>query len=137
MAAPSTGRRRPARRRGGLLGSPKAARNGVDGRIRLLRFVFIVFLVLVGGKAVALASSSQHLTAASPWRSRPAVIALPAHRGSILDRNGDELAVGKPQQTVYADPHLLEGSQGGGGQALRRAADQPPQALAGPSKTRW
>jgi cell division protein FtsI (penicillin-binding protein 3) len=107
MAARSTGRRRPARRRGGLLGSPKAARSGVDGRIRLLRFVFIVFLVLVGGKAVALASSSQHLTALA-LEQQTRVIALPAHRGSILDRNGDELAVGKPQQTVYADPHLLK-----------------------------
>ena len=107
MATRSTGRRRPTSRRGGLLGSPKPARNGVDGRIRLLRFVFIVFLVLVGGKAVALASSSRHLTDLA-LAQQTRVIALPAHRGSILDRNGDELAVGKPQQTVYADPHLLK-----------------------------
>jgi cell division protein FtsI (penicillin-binding protein 3) len=106
MAAPSTGRRRPARRRGGLLGGPKAARGGTDGRIRLLRFVFLVFLVLVGGKAVALASSSQQLTALAREQQTKQV-ALPAHRGSILDRNGAELAVGKPQKTVYADPHLL------------------------------
>jgi len=108
MAASSTGRRRPARRRGGgLFGSPRAARRGVDGRIRLLRFVFIVFLVLVGGKAVALASSSQHLTQIAQDQ-QTADIVLPAHRGSILDRNGVELAVGKPQQTVFADPHLLK-----------------------------
>lgn len=107
MAAPSTGRRRPAGRRGGgLLGSPKAARRGIDGRIRLLRFVFIVFLVLVGGKAVALASSSHHLTQIAQDQ-QTVEVALPAPRGSILDRNGDELAVGKPQQTVVADPHLL------------------------------
>jgi cell division protein FtsI (penicillin-binding protein 3)/stage V sporulation protein D (sporulation-specific penicillin-binding protein) len=107
MAAPATGRRRPAGRRGGgLFGSPRAARRGIDGRIRLLRFVFIVFLVLVGGKAVALGSSSQHLTQIAQEQQTVAV-ALPAHRGSILDRNGDELAVGKPQQTVVADPHLL------------------------------
>jgi cell division protein FtsI (penicillin-binding protein 3) len=107
MAAPSTGRRRPAGRRGGgLFGSPRPARNGVDGRIRLLRFVFIVFLVLVGGKAVALASSSQHLTRIAQDQQTADVV-LPAHRGSILDRNGNELAVGKPQQTVFADPHLL------------------------------
>jgi len=107
MAAPPTGRRRPARRRGGLLGSPKAARNGVDGRIRLLRFVFVVFLVLVGGKAVALASSSQHLTEIALSQQTKQIV-LPAHRGSVLDRNGDELAVGKPAQTVYATPYLLE-----------------------------
>jgi cell division protein FtsI/penicillin-binding protein 2 len=107
MAAPSTGRRRPAGRRGGLLGSPKAARKGVDGRIRLLRFTFLVFLVLVGGKAVALASSSQHLTKIALDQQTVEHV-LPAHRGSILDRNGDELAVGKPAQTVYATPYLLD-----------------------------
>lgn len=107
MAAPRTGRRRAAGRRGGLLGSPKRARNGCDGRIRLLRFLFVVFLVLVGGKAVALASSSQHLTQLAQEQQLQEVT-LPAHRGSILDRNGAELAVGKPQQTVYADPHLLQ-----------------------------
>ncbi len=46
---------------------------------------------------------------------------LPAHRGSILDRNGNELAVGKPQQTVYADPHLLDDP--------RAAADELCDAL--------
>jgi cell division protein FtsI/penicillin-binding protein 2 len=106
MAAPSTGRRRQAGRRGAL-GSPKPARNGTDGRIRLLRFAFLVFLVLVGGKAVALASSSQHLAQyAADQQVR--VIDLPAPRGAILDRNGDELAVGKPQQTVFATPYLLD-----------------------------
>jgi cell division protein FtsI (penicillin-binding protein 3) len=108
MAAPSTGRRRPAGRRGGgLVGSPRSARNGVDGRIRLLRFLFIVFLVLVGGKAVALASSSGHLTQLA-LEQQSKRIELPAHRGSIVDRNGDELAVGRPQQTVYATPYLLD-----------------------------
>ena len=107
MAAPSTGRRRAAGRRGGLLGSPSRARNGCDGRIRLLRFFFIVFLVLVGGKAVALASSSQHLTRLAQEQQLQEV-KLPAHRGSILDRSGDDLAVGKPQQTVYATPYLLD-----------------------------
>ncbi len=106
MAAPATGRRRPAGRRGGILGRRRTAGAGVDGRIRLLRIVFIVFLVLVGGRAVALASSSQHLTRIAQQQQRDDVI-LPAQRGAILDRDGDELAVGKPQQTVYATPYLL------------------------------
>jgi cell division protein FtsI (penicillin-binding protein 3) len=107
MAARSTGRRRPARRRvGGLFGGRRPGTGGMDGRIRLLRFVFIVFLVLVGGKAVALASSSQHLTRIAR-QQQTAQVVLPGQRGAILDRNGDELAVGKPQQTVYATPYLL------------------------------
>ncbi|HET6474520.1 MAG TPA: hypothetical protein VFH93_00345, partial [Thermoleophilia bacterium] len=110
MAARSTGRRRPARRRGILRGR-KSGTGGFDGRIRLLRFVFIVFLVVVGGKAVALASSSQNLTKIAQEQQVKEVI-LPAPRGAILDRNGHELAVGKPQQTVYATPYLLVDAAG-------------------------
>jgi cell division protein FtsI/penicillin-binding protein 2 len=120
MAAPASGRRRAARRRDGGLGRLiRGARRGggvsggkgVDGRIRLLRFVFIVFLVLVGGKAVALASSSENLTKLA-LQQQTATVALPAHRGAILDRNGQELAVGKPAQTVYATPYLLSDPAG-------------------------
>ena len=99
MASSSTGRRRPVRRRGGRLGSPRAAHDGVNGRLRLLRLAFLVFLVLIGGKAVALASSAQHLSEMALDQQTDR-LTLPAHRGSILDRNGHELAVGKPAQTV-------------------------------------
>ncbi len=107
MAASSSGRRRPTRRRGGLLGGPKAANTGVDGRIRLLRLAFLVFLVLIGGKAAALASSSHHLTEMATEQQTGEIV-LPAQRGSIVDRNGYELAVSKPAQTVYATPYLLD-----------------------------
>jgi cell division protein FtsI/penicillin-binding protein 2 len=105
MTPPPTGRRRQSGRR--ALGGPRPARNGTDGRIRLLRFAFLVFLVLVGGKAVALASSSEHLKQIARAQQTAEVV-LPAPRGSILDRDGDELAVGKPQQTVFATPYLLK-----------------------------
>lgn len=116
MAAGASGRRRATGRRGGGLrsltrvaarGGGVAGGRGVDGRIRLLRFVFIVFLVLVGGKAVALASSSENLTRIA-LQQQTASVVLPAHRGAILDRNGRELAVGKPAQTVFATPYLLD-----------------------------
>lgn len=120
MAAPASGRRRATGRRDGglrsLVGLAKrgggvSGGKGVDGRIRLLRLVFIVFLVLVGGKAVALASSSENLTKIA-LEQQTATVALPAHRGAILDRNGQELAVGKPAQTVYATPYLLDDPAG-------------------------
>ena len=116
MAAGVSGRRRATGRRGGGLrslsrvaarGGGIAGGRGVDGRIRLLRFVFIVFLVLVGGKAVALASSSGNLTRIALQQQMAGVV-LPAHRGDILDRTGRELAVGKPAQTVFATPYLLD-----------------------------
>ncbi|CAN5130353.1 cell division protein FtsI [soil metagenome] len=34
-------------------------------------------------------------------------IELPAQRGSIFDRNGNELAMSVPQQTIWADPMLV------------------------------
>ena len=116
MAAGVSGRRRATSRRGGGLrslarvavrGGGVAGGRGVDGRIRLLRFIFIVFLVLVGGKAVALASSSENLTRIA-LQQQTASVVLPAHRGAILDRNERELAVGKPAQTVFATPYLLD-----------------------------
>ncbi|MGQ0432064.1 MAG: peptidoglycan D,D-transpeptidase FtsI family protein [Microthrixaceae bacterium] len=38
-------------------------------------------------------------------------IALPAGRGSIFDRNGNDLAVSIPQTTIWADPRLVENPQ--------------------------
>jgi len=35
-------------------------------------------------------------------------IKLPADRGSIFDRNGNDLAVSLPQQTIWANPKLIE-----------------------------
>ncbi len=130
MAAPSTGRRRQTGRRGAL-GGPKPARSGTDGRIRLLRVAFLVFLVLVGGKAVALASSSQHLAqyavdqqtadgpAAGAARLHPGQERRRARRGqAAADGVRDAVPPGRPARR--------------GGGALRRAADQPPtQARAG------
>ena len=34
-------------------------------------------------------------------------VALPAERGSIFDRNGEDLALTVPQQTIWADPRLI------------------------------
>ena len=35
-------------------------------------------------------------------------IALPAERGSIFDRNGNDLAVSLPQRTIWANPQLID-----------------------------
>jgi cell division protein FtsI (penicillin-binding protein 3) len=152
MAAGISGRRRATGRRGGGLrslsrvaarGGGIAGGRGVDGRIRLLRFIFIVFLALVGGKAVALASSSENLTRIAHQQQTASVV-LPAHRGAILDRNGRELAVGKPAQTVFATPYLLDEPKAAARalcealrikkkrerQALEKALEQPKSGFA-------
>jgi cell division protein FtsI (penicillin-binding protein 3) len=49
--------------------------------------------------------SSHYLAAgASEWEQ---AVTLPAQRGGILDRNGDELALSIPQTTIYANPHQV------------------------------
>lgn len=94
-------RRLGARRRGGGVGQ------GANGRIRLLRVLAIGFLVLIGGRAVALAATSDEISRLA-GQQQNRVVDLPAHRGAILDRHGRELAVGTPRQTVYAAPNLLD-----------------------------
>ncbi len=115
MAGAASGRRRATGRRDGGLraftrtiarGGGAGGGRGVDGRIRLLRLAFIVFLVLIGGKAVALASSAERLQRIA-LAQQTATVTLPAHRGDILDRNGQELAVGRATQTVFATPYML------------------------------
>ena len=86
--------------------APVRRSKAVDGRIRLLRLFCLVFLALAGGKALALASTRQ-LTAMA-LRQQMRTIDLPAHRGAILDRNGQDLAVGQPdadgvRDAVYAE----------------------------------
>ena len=136
MAAPSTRRRRPARRRGG--GPLRERERGPPAS------------TAASASCASSSSSSSCSSAArpsrwrrrrstspgSPWNSRRTTVVLPAHRGAIVDRNGDELAVGKPQQTVYATPYLLDDPRGRGRRALRRPADQPPPRAPRRARTR-
>lgn len=116
MPGSARGQRRVSDRRGGrirrlaggrLHGTGGNGGRGTDGRIRLLRFLVLAFLVLVGGRAVALAASSDDLAKLAE-QQQTRVVDLPAERGAIVDRNGQELAVGTPRQTVYAAPHMLD-----------------------------
>src|SRR5207248_5924998 len=77
------------------------------GRVRS----FVLFLLIaaaflaIGIKLVIIqgVNSSHYLAAgASEWQQ---TITLPAQRGGLLDRNGNDLAVSIPQTTIYADPH--------------------------------
>jgi cell division protein FtsI (penicillin-binding protein 3) len=114
MAESPRGQRRASSRRGDRVRRRLGAthrRGGVgqsaNGRIRLLRVLVIGFLVLIGGRAVALAATSDDISRLARQQQNR-VVDLPAHRGAILDRHGRELAVGTPRQTVYAAPNLLD-----------------------------
>ena len=79
----------------------------LDGRVRLLRVVFVIAFLAIGGKAIALTSVDGHLAAIAHDQQVRAVV-LPAHRGAILDRDGAQLAVARAAKTVYATPYMLD-----------------------------
>lgn len=101
---------------------------GMDGRIRLLRVLAVAAFLAVGGRAVALASSPGDLNKMAAGQQQNAHT-LPAHRGTIYDRAGHELAVGELRQTVYATPYLLKDP--------KKAARQLVIALRPVSMDRW
>src|SRR5215210_9283869 len=73
-------------------------------RIRLLLAFFVVAFFGTFGRAVWLqAVQAQPLDRLAEGQHH-ATVDVPAARGSILDRNGVELAIGKQAITVYANP---------------------------------
>ena len=61
----------------------------------------------IGAKLVVIQgidSARYSAVGASEWKH---TVTLPAERGAILDRNGNELAMSVPQTTIYADPHQV------------------------------
>ena len=73
-------------------------------RIRLLLVLFVVAFLGTFGRAVWLqAVRAQPLDRLAKGQ-HDLTIEVPAARGSILDRNGVELAIGRQAMTVYANP---------------------------------
>jgi cell division protein FtsI/penicillin-binding protein 2 len=73
-------------------------------RIRLLLVFFVLAFLGTFGRAVWLqAVQAQPLDRLARGQHH-ATVEIPAARGSILDRNGVELAIGKQAITVYANP---------------------------------
>ncbi len=54
---------------------------------------------------------------------------IPAHRGQILDRNGEPLAISTPVVSIYANPAEMDGGRDGWNELARRL-DMPYQTLA-------
>jgi len=84
----------------GRPGRPRV-RLGATLLLLLLAFgavtVRLIAVQAVGGQEYAAFGASQRFQE----------IALPADRGSIFDRNGNDLAVSIPQRTIWADPRLI------------------------------
>jgi cell division protein FtsI (penicillin-binding protein 3) len=86
------------------VGRPGRPRRRLAGALIVLLLCFagitvrLVDLQAVGGQEYTSFGASQRFQQ----------IALTADRGSIFDRNGNDLAVSIPQRTIWADPRLVE-----------------------------
>ena len=125
------GPRRPVRK--GRASGTGGVRRTLDGRVRLLRIVFVVAFLAIGAKAFALTTSDSGLAAIARDQQVSSMV-LPAHRGAILDRSGIQLAVAQAAKTVYATPYMLSGSQTGGTQTDPETA---ARELAAALKLKW
>ncbi len=94
-----------------------AGSRGSDGRVRLLKLLLMLALAVVAGRATVLAATSSDLSSIAV-KQQQREVALPAHRGAILDHSGQELAVGRERQTVFATPYLIKDAE----KAARRLA---------------
>jgi cell division protein FtsI (penicillin-binding protein 3) len=88
-------RRRRARRR--------------DGRRRLLALLILSVLAFsaISGRLIVLQVLDAGSLDQAAAKQRLHTIELPATRGRIFDRNGDDLALSVPARTVYAQPRLV------------------------------
>jgi cell division protein FtsI (penicillin-binding protein 3) len=80
----------------------------VDRRIALLFAVFAALLTFAALRAAWLGTVKAPKLKRAAISQQVAVVEVPAHRGTITDRHGVELAVSEPAADVAADPLLIK-----------------------------
>ena len=76
-------------------------------RIRILAFVFAALLAATLVRAFWLQAVMGAEYAAMAVRQHRETVVVPAPRGTIVDRNGEPLAIGEQAITVYANPRQI------------------------------
>ena len=94
----------PSRARRGLVGRPGRPRLRLFGAL----LVLLVGFTAIGLRLVEVQALNGEKYAAFGVSQRFQEITLPADRGSIFDRNGYDLAVSLPQQTIWANPRQID-----------------------------
>jgi cell division protein FtsI (penicillin-binding protein 3) len=80
----------------------------LERRIGLLFAAFLALLLLAGGRALFLGTIKGSSLASAATSQQVSSLELPARRGTIVDRNGSELAVSEPADDVSATPYLVK-----------------------------
>jgi cell division protein FtsI (penicillin-binding protein 3) len=79
----------------------------LERRIGLLFAFFLTLLLLAAGRAVWLGGVKGGSLASAATSQQVTDTALPAERGTVVDRKGQELAVSEPAADVSATPYLV------------------------------
>jgi cell division protein FtsI (penicillin-binding protein 3) len=82
-------------------------RAGTNRRIVLLAMVFVALLAVALGRAFWLQGVNGQAYAAMAVRQHRETVITPAARGTIFDRNGEPLAIGRRTTTVFANPQQV------------------------------
>jgi cell division protein FtsI/penicillin-binding protein 2 len=77
-------------------------------RIVVLAGAFVLLLGVALGRAFWLQAVNGDAYAAMALNQHRETVVVPAGRGTIADRNGEPLAIGKPATTVYANPRQVD-----------------------------
>ena len=78
--------------------------------IGVLAFMVLLFAVVAGRLAqLQLVDGQRYVDVGESQRLR--TVTLPAERGSVFDRDGNDLALSVPQTTIWADPRLVSDAQ--------------------------
>jgi cell division protein FtsI (penicillin-binding protein 3) len=80
----------------------------IERRIGLLFAAFLLLLLLAGGRAGWLGLVEAKTLKRAAATQQESDIVVPARRGTIIDRNGVELAVSQPAVTIAATPYLVD-----------------------------
>jgi cell division protein FtsI (penicillin-binding protein 3)/stage V sporulation protein D (sporulation-specific penicillin-binding protein) len=83
------------------------AARGVNRRIRILLFVFTLVFALTLGRAMWLQTVRAQSLGRMATGQQQQKVTIPAHRGTIFDRHGFQLAIAEQATTVYADPRQI------------------------------
>jgi cell division protein FtsI (penicillin-binding protein 3) len=80
----------------------------IERRIGLLFAIFVLALTLAFGRAAWIQAVEGGKLSADARSQQTDPVAVPAERGTILDRNGKELAVSEDAVTIYATPYQVK-----------------------------
>ncbi|MCS7478357.1 peptidoglycan D,D-transpeptidase FtsI family protein [Umezawaea endophytica] len=107
MPGPSSGR--PARRPLSVRATRPAKRRGANARVRLTvgRLLLVSALLLAGIKLVQVQGFDSAELSLKAQQQRATPQDIPAERGAILDRNGNQLAFSIEARAIYAVPKLM------------------------------